>query len=171
MRRYQIGVFGSGHDYPELTSIAYLAGRTIAEQGHVLITGGLDGVMKHACRGAKENGGLTIGILPGNNFTEGNEYLDVKILTNMHEGRNYLTGLSSNGCLIIGGSEGTLIEAKVVYDRRGPVIVIEGTGGTADYLLKNGFPSMKSKPRQIYCAKSANKAIDILLKILENERI
>ncbi len=165
--KYQLGVFGSGHDYPRLVDVAYLAGKTIAERGHVLITGGLDGVMKHACKGAKEHGGLAIGILPGKDFVDGNEYLDVKILTNMQEGRNYLTGLSSHGCLIIGGSEGTLIEAKVVYDGRGPVVAIEGTGGTADYLLKNGFPSIKPKTHQIYRAKRADEAVDLLLKLLE----
>ncbi len=164
--KFQIGVFGSGHRYERNYDIAYQVGREIAKRGHILISGGLEGVMEASCRGAKEERGLTIGILPGREFTSGNDYLKVKILTNMQEGRNYLTGLSCHGCIVIGGSEGTLCEAKVVYDGRGPVVCVENSGGTADYLLQYGFPSMRPKQFKIYSAKNGFSAVDLLVKLL-----
>ena len=167
MNKFQIGVFGSGHKYNPSYEIGYEVGKTIADKGHILISGGLEGVMESSCRGAKEKGGLTIGILPDKDFSGGNQFLDVKVLTNMQEGRNYLTGLSCHGCIIIGGSEGTLVEAKVVYDGRGPVVAIENTGGTADFLLRNGFPSMKAVNTQVYAAKNGIDAVLLLLDLLE----
>ncbi len=166
MKKYQIGVFGSGHSYAG-HEVAYDVGKAIAEHGHILVSGGLGGVMEMSCKGAKEHGGFTIGILPGKEFSEGNEYLDVEILTDMQNGRNYMIGLSCHGCIIIGGSEGTQTEAKVVYDGRGPVVAIEGTGGAADFLLQYGFPSMKPKPHEIYSAKTGEEAVDMLIKLLE----
>jgi uncharacterized protein (TIGR00725 family) len=167
--RYQIGIFGSGQKNEENDKRAYDVGRAIGRLGHALISGGLEGVMESSCIGAKEQGGLTIGILPGKQFTDGNDYLDIKILTNMQEGRNTLTGLSSHGCIIVGGSEGTLCEAKVVYDGRGPVVCIAGSGGTADYLLKNGFPSMAPKPLKIYSAPDGISAVELLIKLLDEQ--
>lgn len=163
---FQIGVFGSGHRYEKNYDIAYQVGREIGRRGHILISGGLEGVMEASCRGAKEEGGLTVGILPDKEFTSGNDYLNVKILTNMQEGRNYLTGLSCHGCIVVGGSEGTLCEVKVVYDGREPVVCVKNSGGTADYLLQYGFPSMMPKPFEIHSAKDGFSAVDMLIKLL-----
>jgi uncharacterized protein (TIGR00725 family) len=170
MNRYQIGVFGSEQKHLKNYKIAYEVGKEIGKRGHILVSGGLGGIMEASCRGAKNSGGITIGIIPTENFSGGNKYLDVKILTNMGEGRNTITGLSCHGCIIIGGSEGTLCEAKIVYDGRGPVVAIQNTGGTADFLIKNSLPSMTKKPYKIYKAKGPADAVDMIIRLIKKHK-
>jgi uncharacterized protein (TIGR00725 family) len=59
--------------------IALEVGRLLADQGAIVVCGGLDGVMEAACRGASERGGLTVGILPGRDRAGANAYLTVAL--------------------------------------------------------------------------------------------
>ncbi len=93
----------------DLYNVAFEVGRLIAERGHVLICGGLRGVMEAAAKGAKERGGLTVGILPGYEFNA-NPYIDVQIPTGMYQARNVLVVASSKVVVAVGGSYGTLSE-------------------------------------------------------------
>ena len=83
MRKHQIAVIGYNEDWCTVVAknIAYNVGKEIAHSGSVLICGGLGGVMESACKGAKENQGLTIGILPQGDFEAANKYCDVVIPT------------------------------------------------------------------------------------------
>jgi uncharacterized protein (TIGR00725 family) len=85
-------------------------GRTIAEKGAALVCGGLTGVMEAACRGAKEAGGLTIGILPSTDEEDANDWVDIRIPTGLGYARNALVVLSSHAVIAIDGAEGTLSE-------------------------------------------------------------
>jgi len=64
-------------------SLAYDVGKEVALSGAVLICGGLGGVMESACKGAKENMGTTIGIIPQDEFSFANEFCDVVICTGL----------------------------------------------------------------------------------------
>ena len=64
-----IGVIGPGTGRPDLAKLAEEVGREVARKGAVLLCGGLGGVMTEAARGAKEIGGVTVGILPGQKTT------------------------------------------------------------------------------------------------------
>jgi hypothetical protein len=100
----QIAVIGHAQAVPGECGAAYAAGRTIAGNGAVLVCGGLGGVMEAACRGAKEAGGTTVGILPG---TEGgNPHLDITIRTGLGHARNILVVLSADAVIAVGGSYG-----------------------------------------------------------------
>jgi len=81
-------------------------GRLVAQRGAVLLCGGRGGVMEAAARGAKEAGGLTIGILPGMNASETppNPYIDVAIFTGMGDGRNWINVCASDAFREIRGS-------------------------------------------------------------------
>jgi uncharacterized protein (TIGR00725 family) len=71
-------------------------GGLIAREGWILLNGGrASGIMEASARGAKENGGLTIGILPGNNPAWASEYIDIPILTGIGFARNYINVLTS----------------------------------------------------------------------------
>ena len=63
-------------------NVAELVGGEIARRGAVLVCGGRGGVMEASCRGAKQQGGMTIGILP-DECEVGNAFLDVRIPTNI----------------------------------------------------------------------------------------
>ena len=74
-KRRQILVVGNNEDgfTPELEKVAYETGVEVAKSDSVLITGGLGGVMRAACHGAKDAGGLTVGIIPQNDPSFANE--------------------------------------------------------------------------------------------------
>lgn len=83
-----IGVIGGRAVSKKFYDIAYRAGAGIAKRGGVVVCGGLSGVMEAAARGARENGGRTIGILPGRDRAGANKYIDTAIPTGMGEARN-----------------------------------------------------------------------------------
>ena len=85
-------------------------GRLIAENGFVLVNGGLKGVMEASARGAKAHGGWVIGILPGKSAREANPYTDIAIPTGLGYLRNALVVLNSDVLVAIDGSYGTLSE-------------------------------------------------------------
>ncbi|MGP0044414.1 MAG: TIGR00725 family protein, partial [Syntrophobacteraceae bacterium] len=105
-----IGVVGPGTSQPELTELAEEVGREIARKGAVLVCGGLGGVMAEAARGAKEIGGVTLGILPGSETSDANEFIDFPIATNMGHARNSIIVHTADVLIAIGGGYGTLSE-------------------------------------------------------------
>jgi len=66
--------------------------------------------MEAACRGAKEAGGLTVGILPGSDRSEANPYVDVVLPTGLGEARNALVVGAADVVIAVGGGYGTLSE-------------------------------------------------------------
>jgi uncharacterized protein (TIGR00725 family) len=74
----------------------------------VVVTGGLGGVMEAACRGAREAGGTTIGVLPGSDRSAANPYVDVAMPTGLGEARNALVVRAADALVAIGGAYGTL---------------------------------------------------------------
>lgn len=105
-----IGVIGEGECSPQTADFAFRAGGAIASAGAVLVCGGLGGVMLEACRGAREAGGITLGILPGFNRHDANPFVDYAIPTGMGEARNVIVVRASDALLAVGGSYGTLSE-------------------------------------------------------------
>jgi uncharacterized protein (TIGR00725 family) len=85
-------------------------GRELGARGAVLVCGGLGGVMEAACRGAKEAGGTTVGILPGTDRAAANPYVDVAIPSGLGEARNALVARTADALVAVGGGYGTLSE-------------------------------------------------------------
>jgi uncharacterized protein (TIGR00725 family) len=123
-----ISVIGSGNSdgtlSPEIAKIANEVGREIAARGAVLICGGLGGVMTEAAKGAKEKGGLTIGIIPGENPNSANPYIDIPIPTGLGFARNVLVAYSGDAIIAVSGRLGTLSEISFALIRKKPVIGI-----------------------------------------------
>jgi len=133
-KKIQILIIGNNQNgtTPELEKISYETGMEVAKSGAVLVTGGLDGVMKAACRGAKDGGGLTLGIIPQNDASFANEYCDIVVPTGMGLARDFLTALSGDGVIIIGGGSGTLSETCAAYMHKKPIVAIKTSGGVAE---------------------------------------
>ncbi len=119
-----IGVIGTSEASDEEFKTAEEVGREIARRKGTLVCGGLSGVMEAACRGAKSEGGLTIGIIPGFNRSDANPYVEVPIITGIGEARNIIVVRSSNAIIAIGGSFGTLSEIGFALKLNIPVIGI-----------------------------------------------
>ena len=108
-----IGVIGASSCGAEIAELAGAVGREIGRRGAVLVCGGLGGVMEFASKGAKEAGGLTIGILPGTSREEANCYIDIPIVTGLGHARNIVIAHSSDGIIAISGEHGTLSEIAI----------------------------------------------------------
>jgi len=123
--RVRIGVIGGARPEARFEKIAREVGRRVAEAGAVLVCGGLAGVMKAAAQGAKEAGGLTIGILPGAQPSDANASIDVPIATGLGYTRNSLVAMNADVLIAIDGEYGTLSE--IAYGRifGKPVIGLE----------------------------------------------
>ena len=117
---------------PALEKIAYDTGMEVAKSGSVLVTGGLGGVMRAACNGAKDAGGLTVGIIPQNDPSFANEFCDIVIPSGLGLARDFVNALSADGVIIIGGGSGTLSETCAAYMYKKPIVAIKNTGGTAE---------------------------------------
>lgn len=125
MARRQIGVIGAGECPAEVYELARAVGREIARRGHILVCGGLGGVMEGACRGAREEGGLTVGVLPSSRISDANPWVEVAIATGMGEARNAIVVHSSEGLIAIAGGYGTLSEVAIALKVGKPVVALE----------------------------------------------
>src|SRR6185436_14163925 len=105
-----IAVAGPGEASPEECEVAEAVGRELGSRGVVVVCGGLGGVMEAACRGAKEAGGMTVGILPGDDRSAANRFVDAAIPTGLGEGRNVLVVRAADAVIAVGGAYGTLSE-------------------------------------------------------------
>ncbi len=112
--------------------LAYEAGAEVARSGAVLLTGGMGGVMRAASRGAREAGGLVVGILPQPEHSHANEFCDIVIPTGLGLSRDFVNALSADGVVVIGGGAGTLSEVCAAYMHGRPMAAVRGSGGTAD---------------------------------------
>ena len=107
-----VAVIGSSSASPdqEEYEVAYQVGRFLAKRGFVVVCGGRGGVMEAVCKGAKQEGGLTVGILTTYTGEDANPYVDVKINTGMSWNRNPIVVASGELVVAIGGHWGTLSE-------------------------------------------------------------
>ncbi len=117
-----IGVIGGSDISPKVAKVAEAVGREIARRGAVLVCGGLGGVMEAACRGAAAEGGLTIGILPGEDRRAANPYVKIPIATGLGYARNLAVARSCQAVIAVDGSYGTLSEIAFALQAGTPVI-------------------------------------------------
>jgi len=126
MEPVYISVIGGGRCGAAEYALAEEVGRLVAEEGATLVCGGLSGVMEAAARGAKEAGGVTIGILPGHDRTPGNPYLDHVLTTGLGHARNLAVVSSGDSVIAIGGGYGTLSEIGLAAKIGRPVVILAG---------------------------------------------
>ena len=126
-----IAVIGGDSPPPEALPLAEAVGRELAQRGHALICGGRGGVMDAACRGAREAGGHTIGVLPGADRRDANPHVEFPIVTNLGAARNAVIVLSADAVIAVDGSYGTLSEIALALVHGKPVV------GLATWRLSN----------------------------------
>jgi uncharacterized protein (TIGR00725 family) len=137
---------GSGHE-----ASAVEVGRLLAERGCVVITGGLDEVMAWALRGAREAGGTTVAIVPGESHAQANDWADHVVVTGIGHARNLAVAASGEAVIAVGGSWGTLAEIGFAMRLGRPVVVLEGG------------PAIEGVPR----ASSPAEAVELALSAID----
>jgi uncharacterized protein (TIGR00725 family) len=122
----QISVIGAGGTIaPDLAGRAEEVGRLLAEHGAVLVCGGLGGVMEAAARGARDAGGVTVGILPGESRGGANPWIDYAVVTGIGHARNLAVVASGDAAIAVGGEWGTLAEIGLARKLGRPVVILE----------------------------------------------
>ena len=134
-----VAVVGPGDAGEADAWLAEEVGALLAEAGAVVVTGGLGGVMEAASRGAKSRRGQTLGLLPGNDRTAANGWVDIAVPTGMGEMRNALVVRSADAVIAIGGGAGTLSEIAFGL-KTGTVVIGLGTWDIAG-IVQAGDPA------------------------------
>jgi len=117
-----VAVIGSSSCSEDEARLAEAVGEGLAQRGASVICGGLGGVMEEVCRGARSQGGLTVGILPGEDPGVANQWVDIPIATGVGYGRNMAVVKSAQAVIAIGGNYGTLSEIAYALKSGIPVI-------------------------------------------------
>ncbi|TET43231.1 MAG: TIGR00725 family protein [Dehalococcoidia bacterium] len=155
-----ISVIGDSSCSPEEAKLAESVGELLAQQGATIVCGGLGGVMEAACRGAKSKGGSTIGILPGQDSSMANPWVDIPVVTGIGEARNVAVVKSAQAVIAIGGSYGTLSEIAHALKSGIPVI-----GLNTWSLSRNG-----REDDSIIKVQSATEAVDKAISLAKRRR-
>ena len=152
-----IAVIGGGQPSAREAKLAEEVGRELARQGAILVCGGLGGVMEASCKGAQSEGGITIGILPGESRQAANPSVQIPIVTGMGHARNLAVVKSAQAVIAIGGSYGTLSEIGHALQSGIPVI-----GLNTWSLSKNGKQDNSIIPAQ-NPTEAVNKALNLAI--------
>ena len=162
-----VSICGSDLDDSELSNyaleVAEQVGGLIAKKGGVLLCGGHGGVMRAACRGAKEENGITVGIMP---FTkeEANEFIDISIQTTKGYVINNIVANAGDIVIAIGGRWGTLNEISYRMICEKPLILIRGTGGCVDDIISGRL--MQDVESHYFVVNSAEEAVEKAFEFL-----
>ena len=142
-------------------------GRLIAERDGIVVTGGLSGVMEAVSRGAKSAGGLVIGVLPGFDKRDANEFVDIAITTGMGWMRNTLTVRAADAVIMISGGIGTLNELTVAYELK-PTVILEGSGGWSDRIRETAYQGKhldESGSATLHFATTSSEAVELAFSL------
>ena len=132
-------MIGSGADW---AGQAEEVGRLLAARGCVVVCGGLGEVMAAAARGAKEAGGTTVGVLPGESTAEAYPWIDYAVATGTGHARNLAVVASCEAAIALGGRWGTAAEIAYARLLGRPVVVLgPGAGVDGDGIARAASPA------------------------------
>ncbi|MDI6796459.1 MAG: TIGR00725 family protein [Desulfatibacillaceae bacterium] len=157
-----IGVMGGGQADEKSLAIARQLGRLIAQKGWVLLNGGRNaGIMEASAQGAKEAGGITVGVLPDDHAQRASRFVDIPILTGMGSARNCVNILSSRVVVACAGGLGTLSEVALALKFNRPVILLGfDPGPLVESLAGSDL---------LFRAKTPEQAVEIISLILKGQ--
>jgi hypothetical protein len=146
-----VGVMGGGSASPQDMETAYELGRLIAQNGWILLNGGRNsGIMESSARGAWEEGGITLGILPDDHAGRASQYIRIPVLTGMGSARNTINVLTSHVVVACPGGTGTLSEIALALKAGRPVILFNfDAAGLLEPLAGPGVLRYAQTPEQV----------------------
>jgi len=178
--KYKICVSGaaeSGHCAENALKLSEDIGREIVRQGGVVVTGATTGIPYWAAKGAKEEGGISIGLSPAaserahiKTYKLPVDYFDLIIYTGFdYSGRNLLLTRASDAVITLCGRMGTLNEFTIAFEDGKPQGVLVGSGGAADY-VKYIVDNMHRGPGNIVFDSDPKKLVQKVIKLIEKEK-
>ena len=167
-RRKQIAVVGSASADEQSQRLAEEVGRLLVDRGHRVVTGGLEGIMAAAARGAKASAragdGDTIGVLPMLDPTAANPWIDIVVPTGMNFARNVVLVAMADVLVAIGGGAGTLSEMAMAWQHRVPIVALDIGAGWSSRLGGEFLDHRAEAP--IAKAHSAEEAVACVGELL-----
>jgi uncharacterized protein (TIGR00725 family) len=123
-KRLIVAVIGGHKCSLEVEQKAIKLGNLLAKVGVILVCGGLGGVMEAVSKGMCDAGGLSVGILPGEDKASANPYIDIPIATGLGYTRNTIVAGCADIVIALPGEYGTLSEIAFALNMKKPVIGI-----------------------------------------------
>lgn len=176
-RKIQIGVIGSAADLQysrDLERLAEETGAEIAKIGAILMFGAekdYDSLSTAACRGAKREAGMTIGVTYGKGLeVYEKDNVDAVIATGLERGGGRETSLvlSCDGIICLNGGSGTLTEMAVAYQANRPIVAMRGTGGWAEKMLTEGYMDARKRVK-VEGADTPVEAVKLIIQLIRAE--
>ncbi|MFW9805927.1 MAG: TIGR00725 family protein [Candidatus Thorarchaeota archaeon] len=159
-----ISVIGGSDCSPINLELAEKVGAEIAKRGAILACGGLGGVMEAACKGAKNEGGQTLGILPTDSKEHANEFVDIAVPTGLGYARNFLVAKTGDAVIAIDGQAGTLSEMAIAWFSEKPIVALVPSGGWAAKLAGERIDERRED--SVYAARTPQEAVDIVFQVM-----
>lgn len=157
-----VSIIGASEIDQKTEEMTVEIGRLLAKNNYAVSCGGLTGVMEAICKGAKDENGLTIGIIPFKEKSAANKYVDIAIPVPFSQARNIVVVLSGDICVAIGGKAGTLTEIALAWIYQKPVIALSSIEGWSAKLA--GEKIDDRRPDIIY---KANNPEEVIKKVNE----
>ncbi len=177
-RKLQIGVMGSAQDlnYGDiLRDLALELGREVARSGNIVVYGAekdYDSLSTQAAKGAKQEGGTTVGVTygKGKDIWEKEGFTDILIVTGLERGggREFVLVNSCDAIIAISGGSGTLTEMAIAYQSNIPIVVMAETGGWAEKLGGTHIDSRNRVMTEI--ATTPKEAVVKVLELIEQKK-
>jgi len=162
-----ISIVGTSEISSATEKVTIELGRLLARNHFAISCGGLSGVMEAVCKGAKQENGFTIGIIPFEDKSRANKYVDVAIPVPFSQARNIIVVLSGDACVAIEGKAGTLSEMCFAWIYGKPIIAL--TGGIKGWSSEMAGKKIDDRRSDtIYDAKTAQEVVDKLNNIFKS---
>lgn len=160
-----ISVIGASEIDKQIENTTIEIGRLIAKNNYAVVCGGLSGVMEAICKGAKEEGGFTIGIIPHTEKSYANKYVDLVIPCPFSQARNIVVVLAGDICLAISGKAGTLSEMCFawIYDK--PLVALSSVQGWSSKMANQKLDNRRND--MIYGVSTPLEAINKINDLLK----
>lgn len=163
-----ISVIGASEIDNDIEEKAFQIGRLLAQKNYAISCGGLSGVMEAVCRGAKEENGLTIGIIPYKEKSAANKYVDIAIPVPFSQARNVVVVLSGDACIAIAGKAGTLSEISFAWIYGKPIVALTSVEGWSSKIAGQQLDDRRTD--KIYGAETPKEAVDKVIELLKSEK-
>ncbi|MFX1572543.1 MAG: TIGR00725 family protein [Promethearchaeota archaeon] len=160
-----VSIIGASEISKEIREKTVEIGRLIAKNNFAIACGGLSGVMEAVCKGAKEEGGFTIGIIPFLEKSAANKYVDLVIPCPFSQARNIVVVLTGDICLAISGKAGTLSEISFAWIYQKPIVALTNIEGWSSKIANTKLDDRRSDI--IYGVKTPKEAIEKIVELFK----
>ncbi|MFX1234053.1 MAG: TIGR00725 family protein [Promethearchaeota archaeon] len=161
-----ISIIGASEIDNKTEKLTIELGRLLAENKYAIVCGGLTGVMESICRGVKENGGLTIGVIPFIEKSAANRYVDIVIPVPFSQARNIVVVLTGDVCVAIGGKAGTLSELCFAWIYQKPIIALSNIQGWSSKVSNQKLDDRRSD--KIYGLETPGQVIEKIDELFDS---